>query len=329
MESEQQRDALRRQKEVIERLRHALEEKRLVVVVGAGVTLHATSDQSGTPLARLTWTGLMRNGLDYLVDEGLVEHSSPRILQAYGLLEDNTPNSSLDAASFVTRQLRQNGKFATWLDSVFGNLDREVRHPAILEALRNLFQRGAMLLTTNYDDLLEKACQSRHIGRSDQNELLRFKRGEVKGIVHLHGSHHNPNEVVLDGSDYDVVIHSDDIQNILRTFLEYKTLLFVGCGSGLDDPNFSALLKWAFDRQQNIPHWHCLLVRDGDTLNHKFLVRLRYGSSYQNLAPFLNALLPQPGQVTEEALKTGFGLTTSGTTSPVLPARLTFEVVDS
>jgi SIR2-like domain len=321
MESEQQQDALRRQKEVTERLRYALEEKRLVVVVGAGVTLHATSDTSGTPLPRLTWTGLIRNGLDYLVYEGLVEASSRRTQRAYDLLEDNTPESFLDAASFMAGQLRQNGKFPTWLDSIFGNLDREIRHPAILEALRNLFQKGAMLLTTNYDDLLEKICQSSDIGMSDQSELLRFKRGELKSILHIYGSYHRPNEVVLDGTDYYAVTHSDEIQNILRTFLEYKTLLFVGCGSGLDDPNFGTLLKWAFDRQKNIPNRHCLLIRDGDILNHNLLVHLRYGSSYENLAPFLNSLLPQPGQLTEEALSTGFGVTNSGKTSPAQPAR--------
>ena len=291
---------------MIEKLRYALEEKRLVVVVGAGVTLHATSDPSGTPLPRLTWTGLIRDGLDYLVQEGLVETSSRSMWQAYDLLNDNTPGSYLDAASYMTRHLRQNGKFSTWLDSVFGNLDREVRYPAILEALRSLFQQGAMLLTTNYDDLLEKTCQSPYIGRSDRGELLRFKRGELKGILHLHGSHHYPNEIVMDGSDYDVITHSDEIQNILRELLEYKVLLFVGCGSGLDDPNFGTLLKWAFDRQQNIPHRHCLLVRNEDTLKHKFLVRLEYGSSYENLAPFLKSLLPLPVQRTEETLHPGF-----------------------
>ena len=329
MESEQQQDALRRQNETVKRLRRDLEQKRLVVVVGAGVTLHATSLASGTSLPRLTWTGLIRNGLDYLVQEGLVEASSRRTQQAYSLLEDNTPDSSLDAASFMTRALRQNGKFSTWLDSVFGNLDREVRHPAILEALRNLFQNGAMLLTTNYDDLLEKTCQSRDIGRSDQDGLLLFKREELNGILHLHGSYHHPNEVVMDGSDYDVITNSDEIQNILRTFLDFKTLLFVGCGSGLDDPNFGTVLKWAFDRHQNIPHRHCLLVRDGDTLNHKLLVRLRYGSSYEDLAPFLNSLLPQPGQLTKEALSTGFGVTNSGKTSHAQPAKPTSERFES
>ena len=311
MKSEQQ-GALRRQKEVIERLRHALDEKRLVIVVGAGVTLHATSDPYGTPLPRLTWTGLIRDGLDYLIHEEFVEASGHRTRQAYELLEDDALESSLNAASFITQHLRQKGKFSTWLDSVFGNLNREIRHPAILEALRNLFQKGALLLTTNYDDLLEKICQSREIGRSDQSELLRFKRGELEGILHIHGSHHHPDEVVLDGTDYYAVTHSNEIQDILRTFLEYKTIVFVGCGSGLDDPNFGTLLKWAFDRQKKIPNRHCLLIRDGDTLNHNLLVRLRYGSSYEDLAPFLNSLLPQPAQLTEESLSTRFGVTSSG-----------------
>lgn len=311
MESESGKGALRRQKEVIERLRQALKEKQLVVVVGAGVTLHATSDPSGTHLPRLTWTGLIQDGLDYLTQEGLVEASDYKKGEAYDLLENNTPDSSLKAASYLTGQLRKNGKFSTWLYSVFGNLDREVRQPAVLEALRSLFQKGAMLLTTNYDDLLEKVCQLPQIGRSDQDELLRFKRGELKGILHLHGSLYRPNEVVMDATDYYDVTHSDEIQNVLRAFLELKTVLFIGCGAGLDDPNFGALLKWAFDRHQNIPHWHCLLVRDKDTLNHKLLVRLRYGPSYEDLAPFLNSLLQQPGQLTEDALKTGFGVTNS------------------
>jgi SIR2-like domain len=51
--------------------------------------------------------------------------------------------------------------------------------------------------------------------------------------------------VVLDTTDYYEVAHSDEVQSILKNFLEFKTILFVGCGSGLEDPNFNVLLKWA------------------------------------------------------------------------------------
>ena len=55
-------------------------------------------------------------------------------------------------------------------------------------------------------------------------------------------------------------VPAPEAQDVLKTFLEYNTILFVGCGSGLEDPNFDVLLKWASERQKNIPNRHCLLV---------------------------------------------------------------------
>lgn len=44
-------------------------------------------------------------------------------------------------------------------------------------------------------------------------------------------------------ADYYEVKHSDRVQDVLKTFLQYKTILFIGYGSGLEDPNFDALLR--------------------------------------------------------------------------------------
>jgi hypothetical protein len=294
LQNEASQEAARREAAILDRLRKALKDKRLVIIVGVGVTLSATSDKSGQPLPRLTWTGLVRNGLDYLVKEGYVDASNPRTRRAYESLGDNHPDSLLDAANFMVGQMRQNGQFPTWLESIFGGLYSEVRHKAILEVLHALYQKGATLLTTNYDDLLERECSLRHIGRSNRDEILQFKRGDLDGVFHVHGSYHDPHEVVLDTTDYYKVAHSDEVQNLLKVFWEYKIILFVGCGSGLEDPNFSALLKWASERQENIPNRHCLLIRDGDSLNQRMLVRLRYGPNYQDLAPYLRRLLDEP-----------------------------------
>jgi len=244
----------------------------------------------------LTWTGLIRNGLDYLVDGGYVDASTRRIRRAYDALEDPIPDSLLDAANIMAALMNQNGQLPTWLESVFGSLYTEVRHHSLLEILRALHKKGATLLTTNYDDLLEKVCDLRRIGRSNQDEILKFKRGDLDGVFHVHGSYHDAHEVVLDTTDYYQIKHSDEVQNVLRTFLEFKTILFVGCGSGLEDPNFSSLLKWASERQENIPNRHCLLIRDEDSLNHRMLVRLKYGPDYKDLAPYLNQLLDDTPQ---------------------------------
>lgn len=288
-------EAARRKGEALARLRNDLTNKRLVIVVGAGVTLNATADTSGNPLSRITWTGLIRNGLDYLIEEGHVDKSNRRIRRAYEALQGPDTDGTLDAADILGRQLAQHGLFPTWLETVFGNL--EIRHPALLEVLKALHEKSAILLTTNYDDILERYCGLRRIGRSNQDDIIRFRRGDLDGVFHVHGSWHDPQEVVLDTTDYYTIVHSDEVQTMLKAFLDDKTILFVGCGSGLEDPNFNALLKWASERHKNIPHRHCLLIRDGDSLKYRPLLRLKYGPGYQDLVAYLGKLLEDPSQL--------------------------------
>jgi hypothetical protein len=88
----------------------------------------------------------------------------------------------------------------------------------------------------------------------------------------------------LDIKNYYKIRQSDEIQNLLKIFLDDRTILFIGCGSELENPNFDALLKWASERHKNLSNIHCLLIRIGDTLNYRPLVRLRYGADYQDLA---------------------------------------------
>ncbi len=230
-------EAARRESEVLARLQSDLKNKRLAIIVGAGVTLSATADASGNPLRRITWTGLIQNGLDFLVSDGYMDGSNRRTQRAYEALED--PN----------------------------------------------------ILTTNYDDILEKYCGLRHIGRSKIEDIIKFRRGDLDGVFHVHGSYHDPQELVLDTTGYYQIRESDEVQNMLKAFLDDKTILFVGCGSGLEDPNFDGLLKWAAKRQKNIPNTHFLLVRDGDSLVCKPLLRVKYGPNYHDLAPYLNKLL--------------------------------------
>ncbi|KAH6699042.1 hypothetical protein BKA61DRAFT_583080 [Leptodontidium sp. MPI-SDFR-AT-0119] len=291
IQNEAAKEAARRQEEILARLRNDLKNNRLAIITGAGVTLNVTADTSGKPLSRITWTGLMRNGLDYLVNEGYVDRSNRRTSRAYEALEDPEIDGLLDAANILSSQMKQQGQFPTWLESVFGSLSQEVRHPDLLDMLKALHERGAILLTTNYDDVLEKYCGLQRVGRSNQDDVSRFQRGDLNGVFHIHGSYCDPHEVVLDTTDYYDVKHLDGVQDVLKTFLQYKTILFVGCGSGLEDPNFDALLRWASERHKNISNRHCLLIRDDDSVKYKPLVRVKYGPRYEDLVVYLKRLL--------------------------------------
>jgi hypothetical protein len=234
---------------------------------------------------------LIQNGLDYLVSEGYVDKPNRRTKSAYEALEDPEVDGLLDAANILSSQIKQHGQYSTWLESVFKSLSHEIRYPDLLTVLKALHERGATLLTTNYDDILEKYYYLQRVGRSNKDDVSRFRRGDLNGVFHIHGSYHDSHEVVLDTRDYYEVKHSDNVQDLLRSYLQDKTILFIGCGSTLMDPNFEELLRWASERHENIPNRHCLLIRDDDSLTCKPLIRVKYGPRHEDLVGYLTRLL--------------------------------------
>ena len=282
----------RREAEYVERIRQALHDKKLVIIVGAGISLSATHPSP----PRITWTGLIRDGLEYLEHKGFVEAEDPDLNYYRGVLERDNANirAVLRACHYLKDELDHNKQFPTWLESVFGFLHRDVTHPEVFEALRGFHRRGARLMTTNYDELLEHYCDLQRVRRSIPEDVRKYEQGTLNGVFHIHGSFQDPKEVVLDPIGYYQVKTSDDVQNLLKTYLGHRTILFVGCGSGLEDPNFNALLEWASNREENIPNHHYLLVREGDNLRYNPLITVKYGRNYEDLVPYLNALLDDP-----------------------------------
>jgi hypothetical protein len=82
-----------------------LKDKYLVIIIGAGVTLSVTADIFKRSLPRLTWTGLIRNGLNYLVTDGYGEASNQRTEKAYAALDYSDTNNLLYAAKILKEQL--------------------------------------------------------------------------------------------------------------------------------------------------------------------------------------------------------------------------------
>jgi hypothetical protein len=286
--------ARNREAKHVDKIRQALRDKKLVIIAGAGISLSATNPSH----PRITWTGLIRNGLDYLQEEDLVAADDEDLNHYRGVLQRGNTNirTVLPACGYLKGELDHNRQFATWLDLVFGSLHREVRHPEVFEALREFHQRGARLMTTNYDELLERYCGLQRIRRSIVEDIRKYEQGTLDGVFHIYGSFQDPKEVVLDPIGYYQVQTSDDVQSLLKTYLGHNTLLFVGCGSELEDPNFNALLKWASSREENISNHHYLLVRDGDNLRYNPLITLKYGRNHEDLVPYLSALIDDPAE---------------------------------
>jgi hypothetical protein len=55
-------------------------------------------------------------------------------------------------------------------------------------------------------------------------------------------SNDNSQSVVLGVRSYDQVLGGEHAQAMLQAMTAMRTILFVGCGDGLEDPNLGALL---------------------------------------------------------------------------------------
>ena|SRR6185312_3559536 len=81
---------------------------------------------------------------------------------------------------------------------------------------------------------------------------------------------------------------------------EAWSLLFVGCGDGLADPNFEQFLEWMGTVLEGARHRHFRLERAADSARrqewhtdrgHRVRV-LSYGESYDDLPSFIKGLRP-------------------------------------
>ena len=204
------------------------------------------------------------------------------------------PDMLLSAAELVHQKLReQGGELARWLREAFAELQPE--DPTVIQLLVKL---NVPLVTTNYDDLIEKTTQLKHVCWTDAASVSRFVRGDERRVLHLHGHWQEPDSVVLGIRSYEAVKNNEHTQAVMRALGIAKSFLFVGCGDeGLADPNFGKFLTWlaAINAAAKVEHRHYRLVRKQDAREPQGrLFPLVYGETYHDLPGFLERLVPEP-----------------------------------
>jgi class 3 adenylate cyclase/tetratricopeptide (TPR) repeat protein len=271
-------------------LREDLVGGQAVVVVGAGVSMAATGGASTA-----SWVGLLNDGVTFC--EALLGPSLPpgwaerrRAQVVSGDLEE-----LVGAAEDLTRRLGgpAGGEFGRWLAGSIGKL--RVTKPAVLEGLAAL---RVPLATTNYDGLLEAGTGRSAVTWRQSALFEQVLRGDYDAILHLHGHWQDPESVVLGVRSYEVVVGNTHAEAMRKALASTRTLVFVGCGAGLDDPNFGALRRWLAGVFAGSPHRHYrLCLRQGlaelwreHGLDAR-IVQVAYGERHEDLAPFLQRLV--------------------------------------
>ena len=186
-----------------------------------------------------SWTGLLHNGVDRCVE---LNHLQSTIADNFrSQIDSGDLDLLLLAAEAVSRKLGapDDGEYRRWLRETIGALKAENKE--VIQALSDL---GAVLATTNYDGLIEEVTGLPPITWKDSAKVERVLRGDEKGVLHLHGYWEHPQSVILGIRSYEQVLGDDHAQTMQRAVAALKSILFVGCGEGLNDPNVGSLLEW-------------------------------------------------------------------------------------
>jgi hypothetical protein len=269
----------------------------VVIVVGAGVTIGALR---GSPFAEVTsWQGLLRAGLEHAGRLG--RWGAAELAELQACLASEAPQRWIEAAEQITRALGgpEGGELRAWLRATVGAFPGEIRDSGALEALRDLHRRGALLATVNYDGLLEAVTGERPVTWRDPARVERVIRGHEGGILHLHGYWEEPASLVFGTHSYEEVASDAHARAVLQALRMTRTLVFVGHGAGLRDPNWGSLLEWMEQVFARSEFRHYRLVREDERervqAEHKPEQRIEplvYGPRHEDLAPFLRSLVP-------------------------------------
>jgi Ca-activated chloride channel homolog len=257
-----------------------LTQGRVLVVVGSGVSRAASGDNEVA-----AWPGLLRSGLRHLrkIRKVLPEWADLRSKA----IDEGDVAKLVEVAQDIRNQLPV-AEYRRWLEDSVGKL--AVEDKSVILALARL---KAPIATTNYDNLIEDVTHLRTVTWRDPYLFVQKPRGTV---LHLHGHRDRPDSIVLGTMDYADVASDRAAQEMQRALSVTKTMLLVGFGAGLDDPNFEALRTWMREvwGEAGFRHYRLCLESELPALDKQHddeqIYPLPYGTSHQQLAPYLNSL---------------------------------------
>ncbi|XP_025927557.1 protein FAM118B isoform X4 [Apteryx rowi] len=234
--------------------------RELVLVIGTGISA-AVAPQ--VPALK-SWKGLIQALLDAAIDFDLLEDEESRRFQkclhedknlvhvAHDLIQKLSPRTSNVRSTF----------FKDCLYEVFDDLESKMEDAGkqLLRSVLHLMENGALVLTTNFDNLLElyAAHQGKHLESLDL---------------------------------------TDEKKRAIQKLYENKSFLFLGCGWTVDDTTFQALFLEAVKHKSDLEHF--MLVRRGDVDEFKKLREnmldkgikvISYGDEHADLPEYFERL---------------------------------------
>ncbi|XP_063306948.1 protein FAM118A-like [Pelobates fuscus] len=273
----------------------------LVLVIGSGVSAAVAP---GVPALR-SWRCCMEAVIDVaeqfeVLHPGDVVAFRKRVLGdqdslavVHDLIRKMSPSTGHSKPSF----------FQDCLMEIFDDLESHIQNPTILESIVSLMDKGAKVLTTNYDNLLELYGQKmgrpmKSLDLNDKVKVLRWVQRRIKyGVLHIHGLYTDPCGLILDRSGYKDAVQDYKLMLELLKLYSKKCFVFLGCGETLLDQIFQALSLYIMQNKVSVDHYMLVRKENADTfyklqadLLFKGIKLMSYGDSFTDFPLYIKGL---------------------------------------
>lgn len=275
-------------------LQNEIKDRKILIFVAAGVSVGATG---GNPLA--SWTGLLNSGVDRCLalqraySLTLTEGWEARIREE---INSGDISDLLAAAQKISDKLGypDGSEYGRWICESFESL--KITDQKVIKSIDAL---NSPIVTTNYDTLIEETTGRPYVSWKEPSFAQKVLKGDDRGVFHLHGVWRDPSSVVLGIQSYERLLRNEFVQTLIQSGFFFKSILFIGFGAGLRDPNFEKLREWLRRILPTSQYRHFRLVLKAELENvrqehtsEEQIFPLSFGEEYTDLPTFLTQLKP-------------------------------------
>ncbi|XP_077578898.1 protein FAM118B isoform X4 [Stigmatopora nigra] len=253
--------------------KHASE---LVLVIGTGIS-SAVAPQ--VPALR-SWKGLIQALLDAANDFDLLEEEESRRFQKHMQEDKNLVHVAHDLIQKLSPRTGnvRSTFFKDCLYEVFDDLECKMEHAGkhLLRSVLQLMESGALVLTTNFDNLLEiyaahQGTKLESLDLTDEKKVLEWAQEKRRlSVLHIHGVYTNPCGIVLHPAGYQNVLRNTEVMALFLEAVKHK----------------SDLEHFMLVRREDVGEFKKLR----DNMLDKGIKVISYGDDYADLPEYLERL---------------------------------------
>ncbi len=240
----------------------------IVYLCGAGVSMALGKHN-------VSWGEWLRRGEEYVEGDELGYDGAIDLIGKAGVL---------------FKALKKSGVYDRFMNETIGSLQLE--NIRLGRCFGNIARAGDVVMTTNYDVLLEQATGQESITYQEQAEMLGILKGKSsKKVFHVHGIYKKGcDNIIADPQQYSSILENRGAQ-FIQNLISTNPLIILGCGATVDDPNMSGFLSFVSKYlKTDFPYLYLHCAKEDVSWLPETLTPICYGEDYEDLTFFLEEL---------------------------------------